>query len=488
VASSLKVSPSTVFDCTGRAKAAGLSWPLPEELDDGLLESRLYPKGTLVAVKRAEPDFETVHKELKRKGVTLQLLWHEYKQNHPDDGYQYSQYCERYRRWRGKLDVVLRQQHRAGEKLFVDWSGDGIDVVDRKTGEVRSLKLFIAVLGASNYTYAEVAESEKLHDWIRCHMHAYEFLGGVPEATVPDNTKTAVLNPCFYEPDLNPTYHDMAKHYDTAVLPARARKPRDKAKVEGGVLIAQRWIVAKLRNHTFFSVAEVNDAVWQLLDELNERPFQKLEGSRLSLFESLDRPALRPLPRTRYVFADWSKPRVNVDYHVAVAKHFYSVPYQLVHKKVEARFTSTTVEVFHKGQRVASHARSHQMGRYTTAVEHMPKSHQRFAQWTPSRILSWAQKLGPNTRLLAEIIMDQRPHPEQGFRACLGILRLAKRYGDDRLEAACARSLNIRSFSYRSVESILKNGLDKQGELPGVQRESESPLQHENIRGSETYH
>lgn len=487
VANSIGGSPSTVHDFEVRARAAGVTWPLAEEMDEARLEQMLFAT-EVVKGTNAVPDFDEIRQELKRKGVTLQLLWHEYKQAHPQDGYQYSRFCELYRRWQGKLDVVMRQDHKAGDKVFVDWSGDGIEIVDRKTGEVTEAPIFVAVLGASGYSYAEAAETEKLRDWVRCHVNTFEFFGGVPFAVVPDNTKTAVTRPCFYEPDLNPTYHDMAKHYETAVLPARVRKPKDKAKVEGGVLLVQRWILARLRNHTFFSVAEANEAISELLVELNAKPFQKMDGSRRSQFESIDRPALKPLPSRRYVYSQWASPKVNIDYHVAVEGHYYSVPYKLVHKQVEARFTSTTVEIFSRGHRVASHLRSYQKGRYTTSKEHMPRSHRRYADWSPERILGWAQKSGPCTVTLAERIMESRPHPEQGFRACLGILRLGKTYGEDRLETACQRALTIGSTSYRSVESILKNGLDKQLRIPGEEKRDPPPKDHENVRGPGYYH
>jgi len=487
VAMSVGASPSTVHDFECRARAARLGWPEAEGLDEEDLEGMLFaPEGP--PGERSGPDFEEVHRELRRKGVTLSLLWHEYKLSHPEDGYQYSRFCELYRRWREKVDVVMRQEHKAGDKVFVDWSGDGIEIVDRETGEVREAPVFVAALGASGYTYAEAAETEQLRDWVRCHVNAFEYFGGVPSAVVPDNTKTAVRRPSYYEPDLNPTYHDMARHYETAVLPARVRKPKDKAKVEGGVLLVQRWILARLRNHAFFSVAEANEAIFALLDELNGRPFQKMEGSRRSEFEAVDRPALKPLPGRRYEYAQWSSPKVNIDYHVVVEGHYYSVPYQLAHTRVEARYTSTTVEIFLKGRRVASHARSHKRGRYTTAKEHMPKSHRRYAEWTPSRILGWAERSGPHTKRLAERIMESRPHPEQGFRSCLGILRLGKSHGTERLERACERALAIGSTSYRSVESILKNGLDRQLRIPGEEQRKPPPEDHENVRGPGYYH
>ncbi|MBN1461469.1 MAG: IS21 family transposase [Armatimonadetes bacterium] len=483
---SIRVSPTTVADCLGRATLARLSWPLPEGMDDSALEALLYPTQPPARQAREVPDWNRIYRELRRKGVTLQLLWYEYKTNHPDDGYQYSQFCEHYRRFRGQLDVVMRQEYRAGEKGFMDFSGDGIPIVDPETGEVTQGELFVAVLGASNYTYAEVFPSQALRSWVDGHIHAYEYFEGVPEISVPDNPKTAVVRPCWYDPDLNPTYRDMGRHYDTAIIPARPRKPRDKAKVEAGVLVAQRWIIAKLRNHTFFSIEQANEAVRRELEELNGRKLQKLDCSRRELWETVERPALKPLPTARFVFADWSSPRVNIDYHVEIDKHYYSVPHTLVHKKVEARVTTSTVEIFFKNQRVASHVRSYLKGQHTTLPEHMPEAHRRYAEWSPSRVLSWAAKVGPATACLAERIMETRQHPQQGYRACLGLIRLAKVHGNDRMEAASTRALAFGAYSYRSVESILKRGMDRQP-LP-EETAPISPSMHENVRGPESYH
>ncbi|MEA3502030.1 MAG: IS21 family transposase [Actinomycetota bacterium] len=485
VGRSVGSSPSTVSDCEGRAQVAGLGWPLPEDLDDAALEALLYPPPQPSAQARMEPDWNYIHKELRRKHVTRMLLWQEYKADHPDDGYQYSQFCDRYRAFKAKLDVVMRQDHRAGEKAFVDFSGDGIAIVDPDTGEVGQAELFVAVLGASCFTYAEAFESQELRCWIEGHIHAYEHFEGVPTITVPDQPRTSVSKPCRYDPELNRTYQDMAEHYKTAVIPARPRKPRDKAKVENGVLIAQRWILAALRNHTFFSIEQANDAIWEKLDELNGRKFQKLDTTRRELFETLDRPALKPLPSTRYVYADWFEPKVSLDYHVEIDEHYYSVPYTLVHQKVDVRVTATTVEVLFKNKRIASHARSYAPNKHTTLKEHMPLSHQRHAEWTPSRILNWAHKTGPATAKLAEEIMAGRPHPEQGYRACLGVIRLGKSFGEDRLEAACERALKVGACSYRSVQSILKTGLDRQQLLP--EPPSKAPTEHENVRGPDYY-
>jgi transposase len=420
------------------------------------------------------------------KGVTLQLLWCEYKQANPE-GYQYSQFCKRYQNWLYKLDVCLRQEYRAGEKLFVDYAGQTIPLKNPLTGEIQEAPLFVATLGASNYTFAEATFSQDLPSWISSHVHAFEFLGGVPEILIPDNTKTAVTHPSRYEPDLNPTYRDLAEHYGTVVIPARVAKPRDKAKVESAVLLAERWILAALRNHTFFSLSELNHAISMKREELNSRPFQKLPTTRKVLFETLEKPALKPLPEKPYEYAEWKKARVNIDYHIEVDYHYYSVPYQLIKQQVDVRLTQTIVEVLFKNQRVASHARSYQKGKFTTSKQHLSKSHQAYLDWTPSRIIRWASKHGPHTERLITHILESRLHPHHGFRSCLGILRLAKSYSPERLEAACACALQIKGYSYKSVESILKTGLDRKNLLLEPRDESIKPILHLNLRGKEYY-
>jgi len=484
IAQSCSTGHSTIGDYLLRASAAGLSWPLLPEMDDAALERRLFPSATgTVQRHRAQPDWVDVHKQLKRKSVTLALLWHEYKERNPD-GYQYSWFCHEYARWAVKIDLVLRQEYRAGEKLFVDYAGQTMEIIDRLTGEVEEAQVFVAVMGASNYTYAESTWSQSLPDWITSHVNAFEFFGGVSEVLVPDNLKSGVSKACYYEPDLNPTYQDMARHYGTVILPARVREPRDKAKVETGVQVVERWILARLRNHRFFSLTELNSEIKKLLHELNNRAFQKLPGTRNSMFVELDRPALKPLPEIPYQFAEWKKATVNIDYHIELDRHYYSVPYPLVKKEVEVRFTAKTVECFFRGKRVASHRRSFQQGRHTTVKEHMPPKHRKYLGWTPERFLRWAVKIGPQTERLTELILQSRPHPQQAYRTLLGILRLGKSYTDTRLEAACGRALAIGSTSYRSVESILKNGLDAK---PLTANESSTPIEHQNIRGSQYY-
>jgi transposase len=460
IAKSCGIGKSTVQEYLDRAQKANLTWPLAPELDDAALENLLFPpQDPFPQENRQMPPMEEIHREKKRKGVTLQLLWHEYKEGNPE-GYQYSQFCELYRQWVEKLDVCLRQEYRAGEKLFVDYAGQTLPIHDPFTGQTREAYLFVATLGASNYTFAEATWTQDLPSWIQSHVRAFEFFNGVAEILVPDNLKSGVTHPCRYEPDINPTYLDLAEYYGTVVIPARVRKARDKAKVESAVLIAERWVLAALRNHRFFSLAEVNQAIAEKLKELNNRKFQKLDTTRKELFENLDRPALKPLPPTPYEYADWKKAKVNIDYHIEVDGHYYSVPYQLVKESVEVRFTSTTVEVLFKNRRVASHPRSYRQGGFTTLKEHMPKAHQQYLEWTPSRIIRWAAQTGPHTEKLVTRILESKPHPQQGFRSCLGIIRLGKQYSPDRLEAACTYALSIHGFSYKSVQSILKNGLD----------------------------
>lgn len=484
IARSLRLSPTTTSEYLRRAKAAKLSWPLAPELDDEALEQRLFVAPKEQRSTRPQPEWPRIHTELRRKHVTLALLWEEYRSEQPD-GYQYSRFCQLYREWAGRLAVWMRQEHRGGEKLFVDYSGDGIRFFDRDNGKPKEAQLFVAVLGASNYIFAEVSETQQLPDWLQCHTSALEYLGGVPEIVVPDQPRTSVAKPCRYDPELNPAYDELARHYDTCVIPARPRKPRDKAKAENGVLIAQRWIIAALRNRTFYSIAEINEAIDELLERINNRPLRKLRRSRKDLFEELDKPNLRPLPEKRFEYAEWKVgARVNVDYHIEFEKNFYSVPYQLAHKQVDVRATARTVEIFYQQKRISSHARSYGKYTYSTLREHMPRSHREHLEWTPSRIIHWGKTVGESTAQLLECIMEERPHPEQGYRACLGILRLSKHYGEERLEKAAKRALACRSHSYRSVESILKNGLDDQP-LPEV---NSQPLPvHENLRGSHYY-
>lgn len=485
IARSCGLPTSTVGDYLSRAEAADLGWPLPADLSDPQLMERLMnavatPAPTAPA--KPLPDWPAIHEQLRRKGVTLQLLWQEYRRDHPD-GYRYSRFCERYDQWAQTLDPVLRQPHHPGQKLFVDWAGQKVPI-HQADGTVTQASLFVAVLGASNKIYAEAFPNEQLGHWISGHCHAFTYYGGVSRAVVPDNPKTAVIHACRYEPVLHQTYQEMAAHYGTVILPARPQKPRDKAKVETGVQIAERQLLAPLRDQRFFSVAELNQALRPLLEKLNAQPFQKLEGSRNSWFESQEKSQLLPLPAQPFELAVWTKAKVNIDYHAAVDNHFYSVPYQWVHQELNVRSTAHTVELFHQGQRVAAHVRSYAAGKFTTLEEHRPKSHQRYLDWTPGRMVEWAAKTGPQCAKVIEHILQNKPHPEMGFRSCLGIIRLGKGVGAQRLEAACSRALRFGTCSYRSIKSILENGLDRQPQEPELPLHSPA---HENVRGQVYY-
>jgi transposase len=479
------LSASTVFEYVHRARAVGLHWPLDPSVTDEQLERRLFPPPlSPQEAARVTPDWSEVSRQLARKGVTLQLLWEEYRAVHPD-GYGYSRYCDLFRTYRAAAEPRMRQTHKAGEKLFVDYAGQTVPIIDRATGEVREAQVFVATLGASGHTYVEATATQSSPDWIGAHVRAFAFFGGVPQVLVPDNLKSGVTSPCFYEPDLNPTYHELARHYGVAVIPARVRKPRDKAKVESHVQIVERRILAPLRDRRFFSLEECNEAIAPLLDALNERPFQKLAGSRRELFLTIDAPALRPLPADPYVYAEWKKARVGIDYHVQVDHSFYSVPYALLKQEVHVCLTARVVEIFHKGERVASHARSARSGRHVTLDAHMPPAHRAYGDWSPERLVRWAGQAGGHTQQVVEQILASRIHPQQGFRSCLGIMRLGKEYGQDRLEAACRRAAALGAASYRSIASILKNNLDT---VPLERPEPDRPAPlHQNIRGASYY-
>lgn len=489
IARRVGVAPSTVRTALERFAGTGLTWPLPDDVSDGRLEEALFRgSGSKQGHRRhAEPDWAALHREMKRKHVTLSILWEEYIAENPT-GYRYSWFCELYRAWEAKLPVTMRQSHAAGEKLFVDYVGDTVPVIiDRLTGEIREAQIFVAVLGASSLTYAQATWTQTVPDWIDAHCRALAMIGGVPHLLVPDNTKAAVIRACYYDPQVNRTYAEMAVHYDTAILPARPRKPRDKAKVEACVLIVERWLLGRLRHRQFHGLAELNAAIGDMLIQLNDqRPLRRLGVTRRQLFDEIDRPALKPLPVEPYVLAEWRVRRVGLDYHVDIDGHFYSVPYRFARQQVEARLTSRTVEIFLKGERIAAHARNSGNGKHTTVPEHMPSSHRRYADWTIERIRREATAIGPATAMLCEVILECRPHPEQGFRACMGILRLVKSFGQDRLEAAASRALDIGAKTYGSVKSILDNNLDRQ---TSTKRTAAGlAIRHPNIRGARYYH
>ena len=475
----LDVSRGKVQDILRRAVAAGVEWPLPQ--DDAKLEALLYPRPAAVHMPPELPDWQAVDTELRRKGMTLRLLWEEYAARHPS-GLGYSQFCRRYAKWASQRDLVMRQDHRAGEKLFVDFAGQKVPVVCRFTGEVKLVTIFGAVLGASNLCYAEAFESEGLRDWLAAHVHALRFLGGVPQYVVPDNLKSAVTTASRFDPVLNKSYLRLAEHYGFGIAPARPYRPRDKAKVEKAVQIIEQRILAPIRNMTFFTLDELNKEIWQRLERLNNEPFQKLSGCRWSWFETVDRPALKPLPRTEFEHEEWSLSlKIPKDYHVNVHKHFYSVPYRLVGELVDVRITDTTVEVFHASKRVASHIRNWAEGKKTTADEHMPAEHAAYQGLSSETFLEWSSEVGPATKTVIVAILKSKPQPQLCFDQCWGILRsLRKKYGDRDLEKACVHAVMLQSPTYRLVKTILQKGVDT---LPEQLLLNVPEVRHENIRG-----
>jgi len=489
IARRLGLARSTVRETLRRAETAGLVWPLPEDMNDAALEAALYASRRSKRGHRRieEPDWAGVHRELKRKHVTLLILWDEYIAADPG-GYSYSRFCELYRAFEKTLSVTMRQTHAAGERLFVDYAGDGVPVIiDRLTGEIRMAQIFVAVLGASSFTFAKATWTQTLPDWIDAHVRAFEAIGGVPELVVPDNAKTAIVKACFYEPEVNRTYAEMAEHYGTAILPARPRKPRDKAKVEQAVLIVERWLLGRLRRRIFHGLADVDAALGELMVQLNDtQTLRRLGITRRRLLEEVDRPALKPLPDSAYEYSEWRGCRVGIDYHVDIDRHYYSVPYRFVRAEVDVRLTARGVEIFHKGERIAVHLRSSSNRKHTTVSEHMPSSHRRYAGWTIERIREDARKIGKATAALCEQILESRPHPEQGYRACLGIVRLVGSYGAARVEAAAEHAIEIGARTYGSVKSILDNKLDRR---PAPRRPADTaPIRHPNIRGPRYYH
>lgn len=495
IAQSLGLSQGSVQHTLARFAASGLRWPLPPEVQaggDAALEARLFRRPALPPpAARPLPDWPTVQQELTRKGVTRQLLWLEYKARHPD-GYQYTQFCRQYHAWAATLDPVLRQVYVAGDRAFVDYAGPTVPVVDPATGAERPAQIFVGALGASHLVYTVATWTQTLPDWIAAHVGMLEYFGGSPRLIVPDNAAALVRQPCYYEPEINATYQDFATHYGTAILPTRVAAPRDKAKVETAVQIVEREILAPLRHQGFTSLAELNAALAVRLEGVNDRPFQKLPGSRRSVFEATERAALRPLPATRYELATWRTAKVNIDYHIAVERHYYSVPYALVGATVDVRLTATTVEILRAGTRVAAHPRSPQPGRATTDPTHRPKAHQRHLEWSPSRLIRWGERLGPATGKVVTTILARFPHPEQGYRACLGLLSLARRYGPARVEAAATRALATGAVSYKSVKSMLATGVDQLA-LPGTDASGTDhpplrlPVTHAHIRGAAYY-
>jgi len=486
IAAAIGISRYTVAEYLRRAAVVGITWPVPVELDDATLEARLFsPPFAVQENPRPQPDWSRLHAELRRPGVTLLLLWEEYRAGQPE-GYGYSRFCDLYREWRAGISPTMRQTHAAGERLFVDYAGHTMPIIDPLSGEVRQAQIFVAALGASNYTYIEARWTQGLADWIGCHVNALSFIGGVTRQIVCDNLKAGVTAACRYEPGINRTYQEMATHYGTAIVPTRVRKPRDKAKVEVAVQVVERWVLARLRHRQFFSLGELNIALRELTDELNTRAMRRIGSSRRALFDAIERTALLPLPSEPFEYAEWKRCRPGIDYHIEIHGHWYSVPHRLIREVVEARITDCTIEIFHHGVRVAAHVRSPLTHRHTTVPDHMPSAHRRYADWTPARLRREASDIGPATAGLVELILGAKPHPEQGFRACLGILRLVRGYGVERVEAACQRGIDIGARTYGSIVSILRNNLDRAYRPQPVP--DAPPVEHGNVRGGSYYH
>jgi transposase len=481
----LGVARSTIQDNLKRAAAAGLSWPLPEDLTDDALEQRLFTHAGVKtgARRRVEPDWAELARELKRPGVNMMILWEEYRRAHPE-GYGYSRFCDLFRGFERRLTPVMRQHHVAGDKVFVDYSGKRIGIVDPATGEIREAEIFVAVLGASNLTYAEATWTQKLPDWTGAHVRMFRFFNGAPRLLVPDNLKSGVHKASFYDPEINRTYGALASHYGVGVLPARPRKPRDKAKVEGGVRFAQSYILGRLRHLTFFSLAECNAAIAQAVEVMNSRPMRKLGVSRRELFEKIERDALCPLPETDWEFAEWKRARVSIDYHIEIEGFFYSVPHALIRAEVDVRATARIIEIFYRGQRVSLHERRAMGRRHGTDPEHMPSSHRHYAAWTPDRFRRWAAQIGQNTEGLIVAVLASRRHPEQAFRTCLGILKLYRGVDAALAEAVSARALEIGALNCKSVAALLTR-------KPAAAAKDNAPatlFEHANLRGPGYYH
>jgi transposase len=482
----LGVARSTIQDNLRRAQVAGLSWPLPADLSDTVLEERLFarhgaPRGVR---RRAEPVWSELVCELKRPGVNLMVLWEEYRAVHPD-GYSYSRFCDLIREFEARLSPIMRQEHRAGDKVFVDYSGKKIGITDPTTGTVRFAEIFVAVLGASGFTYCEASWTQTLADWIGAHVRMFRFFGGVPRLVVPDNLKSGVTKASFYDPEINLSYGRMAAHYGVGILPARPRRPKDKAKVEAGVRFAQSYILGRLRHQTFFSLVEANQAIAGMVARINDHIMRRLGVSRRHLFETIERPALAVLPDTDYEFAEWGFARVSLDYHVEVCGYFYSVPHNLIRAQVDTRATTRMIEIFFQGNRIAVHERRYGGARHGTHVEHMPSAHRRYAEWTPERFRRWGASVGPHTEGLVTAILASRPHPEQGFRTCLGVLRLFRDLDKIRAEAVSAHAVAYGAFTYKSLASIIAHKLDRASITAS---EPQAVMTHGNLRGSKYFH
>lgn len=485
IARSLNLSVGVVHKYLRLAEQASIQWPIPEDWDEKLLRDFLFKKtSSCIPEKYTVPNCEWIHQELKHKGVTLQLLHEEYKLQYPNTHYQYTQFCHAYRIWKKTKNLSMRQSHKFGEEMFIDYAGSKIPIINPQTGHIHQASIFVAVLGGSNYTYAEATWDQTLPHWIGSHVRAFSFFGGVSALLIPDNTRSGVNYACRYDPDINPSYASMVAYYNTAVLPARPYKPRDKPNVEGGILVVQRWILARLRHQTFYSIEELNQAISRLLTELNHKPFQKKPGSRHSQFKEFEQNVLRPLPAKPYAYAEFKRLRVGFDYHIEVGKHYYSVPYQYARQEVEARVSVHTIEIFDRGKRIASHERRQESGT-TTCPLHMLPSHRKHKEWSPEGCLKWASEVGPCRYTFMDSILKRKAHPNQAYRLFLGLLKLNRHFGTHRLEKACERALFYGVRSYKTLFNFLEKRLDQ--EPLSLIQEEPPPPKHGNIRGAHYY-
>jgi transposase len=483
IATCTKVGRTTISEILSRFEQSELSWPLPNNCSDTELTQALYQDKS-VNQDKIMPNFAQIFVELRRKQMTKCLLWEEYVAEHQERSYRYSQFCEHYLRWHKKQKRSMRQLHTAGDKLFIDYCGPTIPVVNPETGEIRRAQVFVATLGASNYTYVEASPSQKLEDWLNAHANAFEHFGGVPALLVPDNLKAAVTKTDRYEPQLNDSYRKLANHYQTAVMPARPYKPKDKAKAENAVLIVERWIMMRLRHQVFHTFKELNLAIRDLMNDLNQREMKQLGTSRKVLFDTLDKPALKPLPVQRYLYTETKRAKVGPDYHIEYRRHYYSVPHQLVGQHVELEANSRLIQIFHQGNLVSQHPTSQKERGLSTHSEHMPSNH-RYQKWNPERLLNWGSNVGASTREVVSLQLQSKDHPEQAYRSCLGLLNLTKKHGNTRLDQACKDALMVNKPYLRFIRNLLEN--HREGQLSSDPR-STPDIQHSNVRGPSFYH
>lgn len=482
----LNISPSTVFEVLARFKASSTPWPLPETLTPEAIESLIFPEKKASVLTPVLPDWLHIDTEMRRPGVTRQLLWTEYRAQAGKRALGYSQFCRRYRSWKKNLRRSMRQEHRAGEKLFIDFCGPTVPVVNPDTGEVRRAAIFVAVMGASNYTYVEACEGQDMMSWLNANSRCLMFLGGVPQLLIPDNLRSAVKKADRYEPVLNESYQALAEHYGTVILPARPRKPKDKPKAENGVLIVERWLLARIRNETFHTLRGLNNRLRELLADLNNRPMKGYGNqTRAQRFALLDAPALLPLPLTAYEYTEFRAVKVAPDYHVEYARHWYSVPHELVGQRLSLKAGQTVIQVWYRGQCVAQHPRSHLEYKHTTNPLHMPEAHRGHARWTPESLLDIGRKIGPYAGRTVEALLNRKAHPEQAYRAVLGLIALQKRYGRERLEKACHIAWHYRTSDRRFIENLLRHHRENQ---QITEKPTPVSVEHENLRGPDYYH